>query len=203
MANRFFPKQLTIGLLGLSAIAVLGACQQPTDTSIESTEPTDEEIATDPSEETTATEPTDAASGDTIVDVASGDESFSTLTQAIEAAGLSETLSAEGPYTVFAPTNEAFEALPEGTLDQLLQPENQETLAQVLTYHVLPGEVTSSDITPGQADTAAGSPLTITVDDASGEVMVNEAAVVQPDVEASNGVIHAIDQVLLPPDVQL
>lgn len=192
MANSFFPRKLTIGLVGLGAIAVLGACQpEPTDTAVE---PAGEDTA---EPETTAMD-----EAGTVVEVAAGDESFSTLVQAIEAADLAETLSQEGPYTVFAPTNEAFEALPEGTLDQLLLPENQETLTQVLTYHVLPQAVPSSEITAGDVETVAGAPVTISVDDA-GNVMVNEASVIQADVEASNGVIHAIDQVLLPPDVQL
>ena len=195
MTIHFLSKKLAAGLLGLGAIAMLGACQPEATETIEPT--TEEETAAEPTEEEAAP----AAAG-TIVEVAAGNESFSTLVQAVEAAGLVETLSAEGPYTVFAPTNDAFDALPEGTLDQLLQPENQETLAQILTYHVLPLEVPAADVMPGDVETVAGSPITITVDDA-GNVMVNEATVVQTDVQASNGVIHVIDQVLLPPDVQL
>ena len=195
MTIHFLTKKLAAGLLGLGAIAMLGACQPEATETIEPT--TEEETAAEPTEEEAAP----AAAG-TIVEVAAGNESFSTLVQAVEAAGLVETLSAEGPYTVFAPTNDAFDALPEGTLDQLLQPENQETLAQILTYHVLPLEVPAADVMPGDVETVAGSPITITVDDA-GNVMVNEATVVQTDVQASNGVIHVIDQVLLPPDVQL
>jgi uncharacterized surface protein with fasciclin (FAS1) repeats len=197
MANTLFSKRLAIALIGLGAATALGACQpQATDTAEPATEETVAE-ETAPEQE----EPTMEAG--TIVDVAAGNESFSTLVQAVEAAGLVETLSAEGPYTVFAPTNEAFEALPEGTLDQLLQPENQEVLTQILAYHVLPQAVPAADVATGEVETAAGAPLSITVDDASGTVMVNEAMVIQTDVEASNGVIHAIDQVLLPPDLQL
>lgn len=192
MATGFFSRKLTIGLVGLGAVGVLGACQaEPTDTAVE---PAGEDI--------TETEPTAMDEAGTIVEVAAGDESFSTLVQAIEAADLAETLSQEGPYTVFAPTNDAFAALPEGTLDQLLMPENQETLTQILTYHVLPQAVPASEITAGEVETVAGAPVTLSVDDA-GNVMVNEATVIQADVEASNGVIHAIDQVLLPPDLQL
>lgn len=197
MNINFLPKKLTAGLLGLGAIAMLGACQPE---ATETVEPVTEEEPT--AEAPTAeAEPAPAEMG-TIVEVAAGNESFSTLVQAIEAAGLAETLSAAGPYTVFAPTNDAFAALPEGTLDQLLQPENQETLTQVLTYHVLPQAVPAADVMPGDVATVAGPPITITVDDA-GNVMVNEATVLQTDVQASNGVIHVIDQVLLPPDVQL
>jgi uncharacterized surface protein with fasciclin (FAS1) repeats len=194
MSKSLLPKRLLIGLVGLSAIAVLGACQsEPTDTAVE---PAGEDMVT---EEPMAM---DEEAG-TIVEVAAGDETFSTLVQAVEAADLADTLAAEGPYTVFAPTNEAFEALPEGTVEQLLQPENQEALTQILTYHVLPQEVPAAEVVSGDVDTVAGPPISINVDDATGSVMVNEATVIQADVQASNGVIHAIDQVLLPPDLQL
>ncbi len=194
MVNNFFSRRLTIGLVGLSAVTLLGACQPDgTDTAVE---PVAEEPLT---EEPVAM---DEEAG-TIVEVAAGDENFSTLVQAIEAAGLAETLSEAGPYTVFAPTNEAFEALPEGTLDQLLLPENQEALVQILTYHVLPQAVPAAQVVSGDVETVAGPPLSVNVDDATGNVSVNQATVVQADVQASNGVIHAIDQVLLPPDLQL
>jgi uncharacterized surface protein with fasciclin (FAS1) repeats len=194
MSKSLFPKRLLVGLVGLSAIAVLGACQDmTTDTAVE---PAGEEMA---SEESMAM----GEESGTIVEVAAGDETFSTLVQAVEAAGLVDTLAAEGPYTVFAPTNEAFAALPEGTVEQLLQPENQEALTQILTYHVLPQEVPAAEVVSGDVDTVAGPPVSVNVDDATGNVSVNEAMVVQADVQASNGVIHAIDQVLLPPDLQL
>jgi uncharacterized surface protein with fasciclin (FAS1) repeats len=194
MSNNFSLKRLLVGLVGLSAISVLGACQpETTDTVVE---PTDEEV---PAEEPAAME----EEVGTIVEVASGNESFSTLVQAIEAAGLVDTLSADASYTVFAPTNAAFEALPEGTLEQLLQPENQEVLSQILTYHVVPQELPAAEVVSGDVETVAGQPVTVNVDDATGDVSVNNATVVQVDVQASNGVIHAIDQVLLPPDVQL
>jgi len=194
MLSKLFSERLLVGLIGLGAIATLSACEaQVSDTAVE---PTGEDATTE--------EPAAMEEGAvTIVETAAGDETFNTLVQAIEAAGLAETLSAEGPYTVFAPTNEAFEALPEGTLDQLLQPENQETLTQILTYHVLPQEVPAAEVTSGDVETVAGPPLTVSVDDATGDVAVNEATVIQADVQASNGVIHAIDQVLLPPDIQL
>lgn len=204
--HRSFTTRLMMGVVSLGAIAALTACGAPTETT---TAPADEaETATEEAE--TAAEPDTAEEsamsedmGETVVSLATNNESFSTLAQAIEAAGLSETLAAEGPYTVFAPTNEAFAALPEGTLEQLLMPENQDTLAQILTYHVVPAEVTSADITEGPVETVAGSEVTVSIDEAAGSVMVNEATVVMPDVQASNGVIHAIDQVLLPPDVSL
>jgi uncharacterized surface protein with fasciclin (FAS1) repeats len=133
-----------------------------------------------------------------IVDTAASAGNFSTLVSAIEAAGLAETLQGEGPFTVFAPTDEAFAKLPAGTVENLLKPENKDQLTAILTYHVLPSEVMSSDI-QGQATTAEtvqGGELEI---DASGSaVMVEGATVTQADIDADNGVIHAIDTVLMP-----
>jgi uncharacterized surface protein with fasciclin (FAS1) repeats len=144
---------------------------------------------------------TDAAEAGTIVDVAAANPDFSTLVTAVTEAGLVETLSGEGPYTVFAPTDAAFEALPAGLLDALLLPENQEVLTQILTYHVVAGEVMSTDIQPGDVATVEGEDITITTDD--GGVQVNGAMVSTADVEASNGVIHVIDEVLVPPNVDV
>lgn len=135
----------------------------------------------------------------TIAEIAAGSESFTTLTTALEVAGLTDTLSGEGPFTVFAPTDEAFAALPEGTLEQLLQPENREILVQVLTYHVVEGSVMSGDLSTTQVPSIEGRPINVTVGE--GRVMVNSANVVQADIEASNGVIHVIDQVILPPQM--
>ena len=145
--------------------------------------------------------PTAAAEAGTIVEVASGNPDFSTLVAAVSAADLAETLGAEGPYTVFAPTNEAFEALPAGLLDELLKPKNKEVLTQILTYHVVAGEVMSTDIEPGDVPTVEGEDLTIAVTD--GTVTVNGATVEAADIEASNGVIHVIDEVLVPPNVDV
>jgi uncharacterized surface protein with fasciclin (FAS1) repeats len=139
----------------------------------------------------------DAEPGD-IVTVASTTEGFSTLVAAVQAAGLVDTLQGDGPFTVFAPTDEAFAALPEGLLDTLLLPENQETLQRILTYHVVAGEVRSGDITPGQVETVEGS--SVTLDTADG-VTVDGANVIAADVDASNGVIHVIDAVILPADI--
>jgi len=135
----------------------------------------------------------------TIVEVASANPSFKTLVAAIQAAGLVETLSGKGPFTVFAPTDKAFEALPKGVLADLLKPENKAKLQKILTYHVVAGEVTSKMIKPGEVKTVEGSPLKISVE--SGKLMVGPANVVLADVDASNGVIHVINQVLLPPNL--
>lgn len=136
----------------------------------------------------------------TIVDVAAGNGSFNTLVAAVKAAGLVETLSSKGPFTVFAPTDAAFAALPKGTVESLLKPENKAKLIKVLTYHVVSGKVVSKTLKSGKVKTVEGSSVAVKV--ASGKVMVNKATVVQADVPASNGVIHVIDRVLLPPDLK-
>ncbi|MEL6854758.1 MAG: fasciclin domain-containing protein [Cyanobacteria bacterium J06607_13] len=132
----------------------------------------------------------------TIAELTDSSDSFNTLAAALAAADLTEILGGEGPYTVFAPTDEAFEALPEGAVDQLLLPENKDVLVQVLTYHVVPGAIMSADLEPGAVATVEGSELTV---DIAETVTVNNANVVLADVEASNGVIHIIDRVIIPP----
>lgn len=132
-----------------------------------------------------------------IIDVAVENGSFTTLVTAIKAAGLVDTLKGEGPFTVFAPTDEAFAKLPQGTLEMLLLPENKEKLVSVLTYHVVAGKVMAADVMKiDNAATLQGQKVTVNTMD--GKVMIDDAQVVIADVEASNGVIHVIDNVLLP-----
>ena len=131
-----------------------------------------------------------------IVQTASAAKDFSTLVAAVKAAGLVETLKGAGPFTVFAPTNEAFAALPEGTLEMLLKPENKEKLVSILTYHVVPGKVMAADVKSGKVATVEGKKATIKVDD--GKVTIDGANVVKTDIVASNGVIHVIDKVIMP-----
>ena len=134
--------------------------------------------------------------GKDIVDIAAGDENFSTLVAAVQAAGLVDTLKSEGPFTVFAPTNDAFAALPAGTVENLLKPENKDQLTAILTYHVVPGKVMSGDLSNGMtATTVQGTDVTIMTE---GGVTVQGANVTAADIEASNGVIHVIDAVILP-----
>ncbi|GAB4210845.1 MAG: hypothetical protein OHK0012_02180 [Synechococcales cyanobacterium] len=178
-------QSLAAGLAALLALGGTPALANPDQTVAQST-PT-------PAAETTTAE--------TIVDVAVKNDSFETLVAALKAAELVETLSGEGPFTVFAPTDEAFAALPEGTLDKLLLPENKDTLVKILTYHVVPGKVLSTDIKAGEVETVAGANVTIAVE--GEQVKVNDATVVTADVEGSNGVIHVIDKVILPPDLSL
>ncbi len=176
-------KKLRLGAitaLTLAAALTLSACGS------------DSETATDSM--------TEEASVGTIVDVAVGAGNFSTLVAAVTAADLVETLSGTGPFTVFAPTDEAFAALPAGVLDALLLPENKAVLAQILTYHVVSGTVMAADVTDGDVATVEGSNIKLST--ANG-VTVNGANVVTADVMASNGVIHAIDAVILPPGVDV
>jgi uncharacterized surface protein with fasciclin (FAS1) repeats len=134
------------------------------------------------------------ASAADIVDTAVSAGQFNTLVKAVQAAGLVDTLKGEGPFTVFAPTDEAFAKLPAGTVEALLQ--DKQKLAQILTYHVVPGKVTASQVKPGAVKTVQGQSLSVRAE--GGGVMVDNARVIQADVMASNGVIHVIDTVVLP-----
>ncbi len=132
-----------------------------------------------------------------IVDTAVAAGSFKTLAAALQAAGLVATLKGEGPFTVFAPTDDAFAKLPAGTVEELLKPENKEKLAAILTYHVVPGKVTAAQVTKmSSAKTVNGQPLTITVN--GGTVIVDNAKVIKADIMCKNGVIHVIDSVMMP-----
>lgn len=125
---------------------------------------------------------------------------FKTLVAAVKAAGLVDTLKGDGPFTVFAPTDEAFAKLPKGTVEGLLKPENKDKLKAILTYHVVSGKVMAKDVVKldgKEVKTVEGSPVAITVD--GGTVMVGSAKVTKTDIQTSNGVIHVIDTVLLPP----
>ena len=182
-----------------AAVAVtaltLAACSSSTEeTATETSAATSEEAAA----EETAAEMEEEAGVGTVVDVASSTEGFSTLVAALGAAGLVETLNGEGPFTVFAPTDDAFAALPPGLVDALLLPENKETLTKILTYHVVPGTVMAADVTDGDVATVEGQSVALSTADG---VTVNGAKVIQADIVADNGVIHVIDAVILPPDV--
>ncbi|NBX37168.1 MAG: fasciclin domain-containing protein [Planctomycetes bacterium] len=136
----------------------------------------------------------------TVVDVAAKNGSFNTLVAAVKAAGLVETLSGKGPFTIIAPTDAAFAKLPPGTLDMLLKPENKQKLTEILTYHVVPGVAAYSDavVKMREVPTVLGRPVMVKV--MGDKVMLNNATVVIPDVQASNGVIHVVDTVLMPPE---
>jgi len=145
----------------------------------------------------TGASPAPTAAGKDIVAIASGDAQFKTLTKALGSAGLVTTLQGKGPFTVFAPTDAAFAALPKGTVENLLKPENKAQLTKILTYHVVPGSVVSTSLKSGDVKSVEGSSLKVGVN--AGKVTVSGANVVKADIKASNGVIHVIDKVLMPP----
>jgi uncharacterized surface protein with fasciclin (FAS1) repeats len=187
-------RRTAIAVVSVAAALTLSACSSSSDqaTTAESSAALSKGSIEDADE-------TGAIFSETIVDLASKDPAnFSTLVAAINAAGLVETLNGEGPFTVFAPTNAAFAELPAGVLDALLLPENKDVLTQILTYHVVPGQVMAADVTDGDVATVEGQSVTLSTADG---VTVNGAKVIQADVVTSNGVIHAIDAVLLPPGV--
>ena len=167
-------------MIGVVSVLALGACASTPDT---------------PS--ATAVKPAAMASKD-IVETAVAADGFNTLVAAVQAADLVETLKGDGPFTVFAPTDAAFEALPAGTVEDLLKPENKEDLVAVLTYHVVPGKVLSSDLAGKALEPETVQGTTVAIDATGDSVMVDGARVVAADVEASNGVIHVIDAVILP-----
>ena len=184
MITSISRKIVAVGLA--SSLFVLAACGDDEESTEATTAPT--VAATTPVTD-------EAAPAGDIVAVASANPSFSTLVAAVAAAGLVETLQGPGPFTVFAPTNDAFAALPAGLVDALLLPENKDALTQILTYHVVSGQVMAADVVAGDVPTVQGTNLTITTD---GGVKIFDANVVQTDVMASNGVIPVIDQVLVP-----
>jgi uncharacterized surface protein with fasciclin (FAS1) repeats len=189
-------RRTAIAVVAVAAALTLSACSSSSDeaTTAESSAAVEESAIEE------ADEMVGEASVGTIVDVASSNPDFSTLVAAVSAAGLVETLSGEGPFTVFAPTNEAFAALPAGVLDALLLPENKDALTKILTYHVVPGTVLAADITDGDVATVEGQNVTLSTADG---VTVNGATVITADVLADNGVIHVIDAVLVPADVDV
>ncbi len=163
-------------------------------------EMTDEAVVEGETDETTDPEATASeeinTADFTIAELTDNSDSFTILAAALKAADLTEVLSEEGPYTIFAPTDEAFQALPEGAVQQLLLPENKDVLVQVLTYHVIPGAMLSTDLETGNIATVEGSDIAVDVEDA---VTVNNANILVADVQASNGIIHIIDRVIVPP----
>ena len=156
-------------------------------------------MPTTPGASTPRTMPHSRAGTKTIAELAATSKSFKTLTAAVKAAGLTETLSGKEPLTLFAPTDAAFAKLPKGTVEALLKPENKAKLIKLLTYHVVAGSVLSTDLKSGDVQTVEGSPVAVQVGTAG--VMVNNAKVLRADVKASNGIVHVIDTVMMPPDL--
>jgi uncharacterized surface protein with fasciclin (FAS1) repeats len=180
------------------ALTLMGGGEDQASTPTESTSMAENNMETETTNVETAPEPMETQTEPDIVDVAMAADDFNTLVATVSAAGLVETLKSDGPFTVFAPTDAAFDALPEGTVESLLEPANQADLTAILTYHVVPTEVLSGELTDGMVvETVNGDSLTIGVTDSG--VTVNGANVVTADIETSNGVIHVVDSVLLPP----
>jgi uncharacterized surface protein with fasciclin (FAS1) repeats len=177
-----------------ASVLFLAACSDDDEaTSSTSSSPT-AEATTPPAAES-------PASAETITELVAGNPEFSTLLAAVEAAGLAETLSGDGPFTVFAPTDAAFAELPPGTVDTLLQPANKDQLAAILTYHVVPAEVMAADVEAGEVPTVNSAPFTVALNGQAVEItdgQGNQANVIETDIDASNGVVHVIDAVLLP-----
>lgn len=188
-------RMAVVAALALASGLTLAACSSSTDEA--ATEPAASEAAA-VVEEASPMASEAAASAGTIVDIASSTEGFSTLVAAAQAAGLVETLQGPGPFTIFAPTDEAFAALPAGLVDALLLPENKDALTKILTYHAIPGTIMAADVTDGDVATVEGQNVTFTTTDG---VKINGANVIQTDIVADNGVIHVIDAVIVPPDV--
>ena len=190
----------------VTGLVVRSACGSDSNDADDAAETTEAPAATEAPAEDDMTETTEggedmAEEAGTIVDVAVAAGSFETLVAAVTAADLVETLSSEGPFTVFAPTDDAFAALPEGLVDCLLLEENVDALSAILTYHVVAGEVLSTDLTDGPVATVQGEEITVDLTDG---VTLNETvAVAAADVDASNGVIHVIDGVLVPPSIDV
>ena len=207
MKNQNLPswmKQLTgfAGVIGASALIGFPAWAHiNSNTSVANATQTQQvagNVKTAASPAPTAASPAPMAAGKDIVAIASGDAQFKTLTKALGSAGLVTTLQGKGPFTVFAPTDAAFAALPKGTVENLLKPENKAQLTKILTYHVVPGSVLSTSLKSGNVKSVEGSSLKVAV--STGKVTVGGANVVKADIKASNGVIHVIDKVLMPPN---
>ncbi len=181
--KRRLPLFLATAFLSTSLLIACGDAEKTEETAAPTTETAPDSSAT--------------ATSKDVVDVAIGSPDHTTLVAAVTAAGLVETLKGSGPFTVFAPTNAAFAALPAGTVDGLLKPEKKADLTKILTYHVVSGAVKAADLTDGQkVKTLQGEELTVSIKD--GKVMINGANVTAADLEGSNGVVHVVDAVLMP-----
>ncbi len=209
-------KKTFLSTLLLGGVVALSGCGQPTTdntttpSAVETANPNTSPVAEIPTVTATPTEtvtvtasPTPTTGATTgsenlgqLAQAASSQGQFTILTKAVKAAGLEQNLGGQGPYTVFAPTDAAFNALPTGTVDNLLKPANKQKLVQLLGYHVVPGRVTSSQLKSGNVNTVEGQSLKVSVGTG---VTVNGAKVVQADIPASNGIVHVVDKVLLPP----
>lgn len=194
MKNRLLANhtRLSVLITSLLMLPIVSSCAPQTAQAPTAPPPTS------PTSSPTAA-PTPQAGG-TIVEVAAANPVLKNMTAAIQAGGLTATLEGQGPFTVFAPTDQAFSTVPAATRQQLLQPQNRKTLTRILSYHVVPGDLSSGQLNSGAVKTLEGQTLTVQT---GSQVTVNNAKVTQPDIQASNGVIHVIDRIIVPPDVKL
>lgn len=183
----------TIAVVAAASLMLLAACGSDDSA-------TDTTVADTPAADVVYTPKAEADAGTIFVEVASSNEQFGTLFAAVAVAELGETLNGEGPFTLFAPTKAAFDALPEGLLSKLLLPANKAVLAQILAYHVVAGKITAADVMAGDVATAQGENVTI---DTTDGVKINAVNVTATDFPATNGVIHMIDAVLVPPSIDV
>ncbi|WP_414585900.1 fasciclin domain-containing protein [Scytonema sp. PCC 10023] len=205
-ASKSILRKALFSVMSAGSLLALPACGQPTveNTTAPQTAATPANLPTPAppiaQTPTTPTTPTASKNLAQLAQSASTQGSFTTLSKALLAADLTKQMVEQGPYTVFAPTDAAFAALPKGTVDNLLKPENKQQLVKLLGYHAIPGQVTSSQLTSGQVKTVEGSPVTLKVNTTTSTVTVNDAKVIQADIPASNGVVHVVDKVILPPN---
>lgn len=211
-ANKGVTEKALFNIIAIAGLVALSACAEPrTETPTTNlppvTQPPTIPVVTPTPLTTTSPVTPTSPIGTTanrnlaeLAQTAASQGQFQTLTKAVQAAGLNDQLTTPGPYTVFAPTDAAFAALPKATLNNLLKPENKQLLVRLLAYHVVPGQVTSSQLTSGQVNTIEGTPVTIKVDNTSKTISVNGAKVTQADIPASNGIVHIVDKVILPPN---
>lgn len=190
--------KLLFNIISIGSLVTLSACEPAPETR---TPVTETPPVTAPPVADTRVETTADLNLAQLTEAAAREGQFQTLTRAVEAAGLKDQLATPGPYTVFAPTDAAFDALPRETLDNLFRPENRDELTKLIAYHVIPGQFTSNQLTSGEVTTVEGSPVTVNIDDVTRTITVGDATVTQADIPASNGIVHVIDQVILPPDI--
>ena len=193
---------------GLTILPIIAACEpQQTAQTPPATAPTAEATpgATTQSPAAPTAPPAAQAEADDnhVVDVVQANPSLKTLASVIDETDANEVLELQGPYTVFAPSDAAFNALPAETRQRLLQPENRQQLAQILFYHVVPGQVSANQLQSGDVKTVEGANVNVQVDQTANQVTVNDATVTQADIPASNGVIHIVDRVILPPNFSI
>ncbi|WP_427160820.1 fasciclin domain-containing protein [Aliinostoc sp. HNIBRCY26] len=213
-ANSSLAVKALFNILGAGSLITLSACTQPTTetpttnlpeatstpvntATVPPVSPTPTVTNTSPTPNSTTTSNRNLAE---LATAAANQGQFQTLLKAVKAAGLSDQLTTPGPYTVFAPTDAAFAQLPKTTLDNLLQSANKQQLVKLLAYHVIPGRFTSQQLQSGQLKTLEGKPVNIKVDPSNQTITVNDAKVTQADIPASNGIVHVVDKVILPPD---